>query len=443
MHPVSPRQLEKLSKRLLAFIGTLSEGVGRKARKEAMQSYITGLLMDGKRKSMEPMAARLVRDPADRDAMRQRLQHFITDSDWDDGQVRKALALHLEAKLHDIDAFAIDDTGFEKKGESSVGVARQYSGTLGRVGNCQVATSLHLVSEASSASIGMRLYLPKAWAEDEERREKVGVPEEVEFQPKWKIGLDLLAESLEWGVSKRPVLADAGYGDCFEFRNGLDERGLPYVVGISETTLVWRPGEEPSPAGKNGADEAGRNSADKSKKTKPVSVLQLARERRKRKLHTVTWRQGSKGPQKSRFGFVRIHAAHGYKKREPPGQEQWLIYEWPRGEDKPTKFWLSTLSEKSSKRKLVKMAKVRWRIERDYQDMKQEVGLNHFEGRKWRGFHHHVTLCIAAHAFLALNRAFSPQGPPRPSRPEIPDLASLEASASRGSIALGGHMPIM
>ena len=408
-----------------------------------MQNYITGLLMDGKRKSMEPMAARLVKEPADREAMRQRLQHFITDGGWDDEQVRKPLALLLEAELDDISAFAIDDTGFEKKGENSVGVARQYSGTLGRVGNCQVATSLHLISEANSAGIGMRLYLPKAWADDGERRKKVGVPKEIEFQPKWKLGLDLLDKALEWGVSKRPVLFDAGYGDCFEFRKGLDERGLPYVGGISETTLVWRPGEEPSQASKDDAEADGRNSSDERKKTKPVSALQLARERGKRKLHTVTWRQGSKGPQKSRFGFVRIHTAHGYKNREVPGQEQWLLYEWPDGEDKPTKFWLSTLSANSSKRKLVRMAKVRWRIERDYQDMKQEVGLNHFEGRKWRGFHHHVTLCMAAHAFLALNRAFSPHKPPRTEGPKNSDLASLEATNSSGSIALGGHMPIV
>lgn len=392
---MSPKQLEKVSEKLQAFIAMLANGLGHAGREQPMQDYVTGLLLDGKGKSMEPMAARLVEEPDDQDAMRQRLQHLVTVSDWDDDVVREELANHVDAEMSDIDAFVIDDTGFAKKGEHSVGVARQYSGTLARVGNCQVAPSLHLVSETNSTCIGMRLYLPKVWAEDPERRKKAGIPEDVIFQKKWQIGLDLVDKALVWGLPKRPLLSDAGYGDCVEFRRGLDERELPYVVGISATTIVWRPGEE----------------LQLESEHKPVPVSTFALERGRKGLSTVTWRQGSKGPQRSRFGFVRIHTAHGHTKGEPPGSEQWLIYEWPRDEDEPTKFWLSTLPEDLSKRRLVKMAKVRWRVERDYQDMKQQLGLDDFQGRKWRGFHHHTTLCMAAHAFLALNRVFFPLRP--------------------------------
>ena len=409
---MTPKQLEKVSKSLLVFIGTLAKGLGDARREPAMRDYITGLLLDGEGKSMEPMAARLVAEPDDREAVRQRLQHHVSVSDWDDDAVRAELAEQVESEMSDIEAFVIDDTGFAKKGEHSVGVARQYSGTLARVGNCQVAASLHLVSEANSACIGMRLYLPQTWANDPERRKKAGVPAEVKFLKKWQIGLELLDKALAWGSPKRPVLSDAGYGDCVEFRQGLDARELPYVVGISSTTIVWRPGEEPR---SKTNDQTQKSSRDRGEKApgKPVSILALAMERGRKGLSTVTWRRGSKGPQRSRFGVLRIRTAHDHDKGKPPSAEQWLLYEWPNDEDEPTKFWLSTLPEQTSKRRLIKLAKLRWRVERDYQDMKQEVGLDDFQGRKWRGFHHHATLCMAAHAFLALNRAFFPHRTPR------------------------------
>lgn len=233
----------------------------------------------------------------------------------------------------------------------------------------------------------------------------VGIPEEVEFQKKWQIGLSLLDKALGWDLPKHPVLTDAGYGDCVEFRHGLDERGLSYAVGISEKTVVWRPGQEPKSSDNGGS--VGRHPH------KPVSVAKLALERGRRALRQVMWRKGSKGPQKSRFGFLRIHAAHGHTKGRPPESEQWLLYEWPTDEAKPTKFWLSTLPPDTSKRALVRMVKLRWRVERDYQDLKQEVGLDDFQGRKWRGFHHHVAMCMVAHAFLSLNRAYSPLRTPQ------------------------------
>jgi SRSO17 transposase len=397
---MSPKQLEKVRKRLLVFAAILSEGLGRAGRAETMQDYLTGLLFGERRRTMDRIAETLVHERDEADAQRQRFQHFISSSPWDEDAIYEPLARHVDTELAGMKTFVLDDTGFAKKGTKSVGVARQYSGTLARVGNCQVAPSLHLATENYSAGIGMRLYLPGEWAEDRERRKAAGVPEDVEFRKKWQIGLDLLDKALSWNLPKYPVLADAGYGDCVEFRHGLDERGLLYTVGISETTVVWCPGQEPKTS--DHGNSAGRHPH------KPVSVAAFALERGRKALHTVTWRQGSKGPQKSRFGFVRLRTAHGHTKGTPPGPEQWLLYEWPTDEAKPTKFWLSTLPVQTSKRTLVRMAKLRWRVERDYQDLKQEVGLDDFQGRKWRGFHHHAALCMAAHAFLSLNRAYSP-----------------------------------
>lgn len=241
------KELERLRAELAAFLDVMTEGMGRMERCRAMQSYVTGLLLDGERKSIQPMAARLVQEPSEAEAMRQRLQECITISDWNEDKVWSRLALHVAAKMPELEAFVLDDTGFPKKGEHSVGVARQYSGTLGRVDNCQVATSLHLAGEAGSACIGMRLYLPEGWAKNEERRAKAGVPDAVEFRTKWQLGLELLDKALAWGLDKRVVLADAGYGDCMEFRQELRNRGLPYVLGILSTIVVWRPGEGPEP----------------------------------------------------------------------------------------------------------------------------------------------------------------------------------------------------
>lgn len=400
------KELERLRAELAEFLGVITEGMGRMERCRAMQAYVTGLLLDGERKSIQPMAARLVQEPSEAEAMRQRLQECITISDWNADEVWSRLALHVAAKIPELEAFVLDDTGFPKKGEHSVGVARQYSGTLGRVDNCQIATSLHLAGEAGSACIGMRLYLPEGWAKDEERRRKAGVPEEVEFRPKWQLGLELLDKALDWGLDKRVVLADAGYGDCMEFRQELRKRALPYVLGILSTIVVWRPGEGPEPPPIPSEKKLGRPRTKwQTGEATPVSVMELALERGRRALHTVRWREGSRGRQKSQFGFERVRTAHGHTKGHAPGHEQWLIYEWPKGEPEPTKFWLADLPKGTSQRKLVRLAKLRWRVERDYQDMKGEVGLDHFEGRTWRGFHHHAVLCAVAHAFLALQRA--------------------------------------
>lgn len=387
------RAIEKLERELTEYVDSLVEGMGREERRRAMGLYVTGLLLDGERKSIEPMAARLVDSPDEIEAMRQRLQQCVTVSDWPDDELRRRLALKLDAELPGVEALVVDDTGFPKKGKASVGVARQYSGTLGRTDNCQVATSLHLAGEAGSGCIALQLYLPEAWANDLPRRKKVGVPESTAFRKKWEIALEQIDDAIAWGVRKHLVLADAGYGDVGEFRAGLTERGLQYIVGVQGSVMVWPPAEDPDAGGA------------------PRTVAEVAKSLGRAAYTRVTWREGSKGRQSSRFAAMRVRVATGHRRGLPAGELQWLLCAWPNGEKEPTKFWLSTLPVGTSLKDLVRAAKLRWRVERDYQEMKQELGLDHFEGRTWRGFHHHASLCAMAHGFLALRRALFPPEP--------------------------------
>ena len=335
--------------------------------------------------------------------MRQRLQECVSISTWSDKDMYARLALKIDRELPGIEAFVIDDTGFPKKGVHSVGVSRQYSGTLGRIDNCQVATSLHLAGEQTSACIGFRLYLPETWTSDLPRREKTGIPDAISFQEKWRIALDLLDDALHAGTRHHVVLADAGYGDISEFRTGLTKRKLDYVVGIRGETVVWSPESNPRVPPRKRSGRPATCWVDA--RHPPISIEKLAA---RLPFRTVTWREGSRGWQSSRFAAARVRTAQRHHHAEPPGEEQWLLCQWPDGEAAPAKYWLSSLPATTSNRTLVRIAKLRWRIERDYQEMKQELGLDHFEGRSWRGFHHHATLCSLAHAFLALRRALSP-----------------------------------
>jgi SRSO17 transposase len=397
------RELKRLEDDLREFLDGMLDGMGRKERISAMESYLVGLLLDGERKSIEPMAARLIDDASEIQAMRQRLQECVSISTWSDEEMFRRVARKLERDLPGLEALVIDDTGFPKKGKHSVGVHRQYSGTLGRVDNCQVAVSLHLAGEGTSGCIGLRLYLPETWIEDTSRRRKVGIPDEVLFREKWKISLDLIDAALAAGVRQHVVLADPGYGDTGEFREGLSQRNLCYVVGVKGDLVVWPPESKPTCRRTKGPGRPPTRHRDE--RHPPVSSAQLAL---KLKFREVRWREGSRGWQSSRFAAARIRTAHRHQNGLPPGDEQWLLCQWPDGEKTPTKYWLSTLPKDTSLSALVRFAKLRWRVERDYQEMKQEVGLDHFEGRSWRGFHHHATLCAVAHAFLALRRALFP-----------------------------------
>lgn len=425
--------LRRLERELHEYLREMLEGLGRRERVEALSWYVTGLLLDGERKSIEPMAARLVDHESEISAMRQRLQEGVTISGWADEEVFRRLALKVDSELPGVEALIIDDTGFPKKGAHSVGVQRQYSGTLGRRDNCQVATSLHLGGEQGSACIALQLYLPEQWCADEERRRKAKVPDDVQFATKHEIALAQLDAALRWGVRKHVVLVDAGYGESTDFREELARRGLSYVVGVNGEPRVWTPRSNPSIPSRNGP--RGRSPTNYVDRRHPPQTIRglcrtLAPQR-------VSWRQGSLGWQTSRFAAVRIRHAHRYKKGDAPGDEQWLLCEWRHEDAEPTKFWLSNLPARTSLQTLVRFAKLRWRVERDYQELKQEIGLDHFEGRTWRGFHHHATLCAVAHGFLALRRALFP---PEPSEM---DSFTRTTSASAGPALVGGDLPVM
>jgi len=272
---MTPSQLKKLDHELGKFLDDMTVSMGRPERRSAMRHYVTGLLLDGERKSVQPMAARLVKEAAEADAMRQRLQDCVSLSPWSDDEMLRRLALKFEREMPDLEAFVIDDTGFAKKGTHSVGVARQYSGTLGRTDNCQVAVSLHLAGVRGSGCIAMRVYLPEEWASDKPRRASVGVPLEIAFQTKWEMALTQLDAALVAGIRRHVVLADAGYGDATEFRMGIEERGLEYVMAVSGVPTIWRPGIIPSVPN---VTKVGRPSTRPQAEQAPVALSEYARE---------------------------------------------------------------------------------------------------------------------------------------------------------------------
>jgi SRSO17 transposase len=393
-----------------------------------MSQYITGLLLDGERKSIEPIAARLVERPDQIQAMRQRLQQCVVVSPWDADVLFARLAQMLDQDVPEITALIVDDTGFPKKGTHSVGVARQYSGTLGRTDNCQIATSLHLAGERGSGCIGMRLYLPEAWTTDRARCRAAGVPDTIAFGPKWQHALELLDAALGAGVRRHVVLGDAAFGEVTAFRDALSVRGLSYLLRVQGSLVVWPPGTRFTVPARRGTMGRRRTTLRPTGPTSPVPLAALAATLRHRR---VTWREGSRGPPASRFAAVRVRLAHRHAEGAGPGPELWLLSEWPRGEPAPTKYYLSSLPVTTPLRTLVRFAKLRWRVERDYQELKGELGLDHFEGRTWHGFHHHVALCAAAHAFLALRRAlFPPALDPMDDRRRAPTPAISAAPSS-------------
>jgi SRSO17 transposase len=440
---MTPTQLARLGTRLERFIEYCFEGLGRLERRRALGYYLRGLLLDGERKSVEPIAVRLVSSAGEFQGMRQSLLQALSVARWDQGTVFRRIAERVETGLPGVDAMVIDDTGFPKKGYASVGVTRQYSGTLGRIDNCQVATSLHLASEYGGACIGMRLYLPRSWTEDQQQRQRGQIPQDVEFAEKWRIAVALLDDALAWGVRKHVVVADAGYGDAGEFRAALVERGLTYVVGVAGSAVVWPPGIMPSPPN-NPPGKPGRPRTKwKHKTARPLPIAELARRLPPNAWRKVTWREGTRGPQSSRFAAVRVRTAHRHGAGHPPGHDQWLLCEWPRRAEEPTTFYLSNEPPTASRKRLVYLAKLRWRIERDYQEMKGELGLDHFEGRSWSGFHHHLACVAAAHAFLTLERVLFP---PRPSATHVSGVPTSPAGGAATdnryvSVVLATHPP--
>jgi SRSO17 transposase len=345
--------------------------------------------------------------------MHQSLHHVVADAPWNDEAILdRCLDFVLPAMLRQeaVVAWVVDDTGFPKKGHESVGVARQYCGQVGKQDNCRVAVSLSVTTEKASMPIAFRLYLPEAWTKDRKRRKKTGVPVDIAFQTKAEIALEQVQRAQQRGIPQGVVLADAGYGNDTRFRTALTEMELTYVMGVQSTVTVWKPGEEPKPApARKGSLGRPRKLLQRDSKHQPVSAKELAVSLPAEAWHKVTWRQGVKQKLQSRFAALRVRPAHRDYWRAKPHPEEWLLIEWPSDETEPTKYWLSTLSADTPLVELVHMAKHRWIIERDYQELKQELGLGHYEGRGWRGFHHHATLCIAAYGFLVAERnRFSP-----------------------------------
>ena len=305
--------------------------------------------------------------------------------------------------------WVVDDSGFPKKGQHSVGVARQYCGQIGKQENCRVAVSLSMTTETSSMPVAFRLYLPETWANDSKRRDRAGVPADISFQTKPEIALSQIRQARERGIPEGVVLAEAGYGTDSGFRTELTKLELCYVVGIQSTLTVWEPGKEPKPAPRGRGTGRPPKLLRRDPEHQPVSVKQLALSLPAERWKTVMWRPGVKQKLRSRFAAIRVRPAHRDYWRSEPHAQEWLLIEWPKGEEQPTKHWFSTLPVETSLTQLVRMAKHRWIIERDYQELKQELGLGHFEGRGWRGFHHHATLCLAAYGFLVAERnRFSP-----------------------------------
>jgi len=356
------------------------------------------------------MAAKLA--PNDVRRMHQSLHHLVADAPWDDESLLgRALDTVLPSMLRQspVVAWVVDDTGLPKKGKHSVGVTRQYCGQVGKQDNCRVAVSLSVTTETSSMPVAFRLYLPEVWASDPERRKKAGVPGEIAFQTKPQIALDQIKRARERGVPTGVVLADAGYGNDTKFREQLAEWRLTYVAGIQSTVTVWKPGEQPAPAPKGKGLGRPPKLLQRDPKHQPVTVKDLALSLASDAWQTVCWRAGVKDDLASRFAAVRVRPAHRDYWRAQPHAEEWLLIEWPAGESEPTKYWFSTLPADLPLTDLVHLAKHRWIIERDYQELKQELGLGHFEGRGWRGFHHHSTLCIVSYGFLVAERSrFSP-----------------------------------
>src|SRR3954464_3909703 len=425
------------------YVERLGDVLGHADRRAPLRAYTTGLLLPGERKSVEPMAARV--DPGRVGAAHQSLHHFVAKAAWDDAALLAAVRAHaLPAMLGrgPVRAWIVDDTGLPKKGRLSVGVARQYCGQLGKRENCQVAVTLSVATGHASLPIAYRLYLPEAWAADPARRATAGVPEEVAFATKPAIALDQIRQALADGVPPGVVVTDAGYGNDTDFRDGVTGLGLANVAGILGTTSLWPPGAGPLPA----APRSGRGRPPKRLRRdaahQPLAAERLATGLPADAWRSVAWREGTAGELSSRFAAVRVRPAHGDFRLGEPRAEEWLLVEWPEGEKEPTKYWLSTLPEAATLEELVAIAKLRWRIERDFEELKQELGLGHFEGRGWGGFHPQATPCGAAHRFpgAVRRRLRLPGGralPLFPSRLEAPARSPRAA----GRLPAAGVLP--
>jgi SRSO17 transposase len=396
---LSDKQLQRVRGRLVGFAGEMFEPMARRDQRRWGEVYLRGLMLDGKRKSIEPMAARL------EDGDEQCLQQFVNQSPWRWEPVRERLALRMSSVIEPV-AWVIDDTGFPKFGDKSVGVARQYCGALGKVGNCQLGVSINAVTAQASCPIDWRLFLPEQWDQDP-RRKACRVPDEVGHRPKWQLALDMIDELIGWGIEPAPVLGDCAYGDATGLRLGLEQRDIPYVLDVKFMTSAL-----PEQAERLRPDYPGRGRPPAARYRRPFSnVAALAAAAAPDAWIDVQWREGTRGPMRSRFAALRVRPANVKLRRaDPDGQlpVRWLLAERPEGNDAPTDYWLSNLPADTPIERLVELAKLRWRVEQDYRELKDALGLDHFEGRSWPGWQHHVTLVSVAHGFLTTERLRRP-----------------------------------
>jgi SRSO17 transposase len=432
---VTPNEVAALDRRLDRFLADLTESLGRSERHRWAKVYLQGLLMDGGRKSIEPLAERIA--GADVQSLRQ----FVGQSPWAVEQIQQRLAEKVADLMAEPEVWMIDETSFPKAGAASVGVARQYCGALGKVANCQVAVSLHWSTCEASCPLAWRLYLPQSWLETPARRVEGKIPDNISYRSKNQLALELIDQVLSWDVPRLPVVADSAYGNDFDFRASLRERGLQYAVAVEPVIKVWT--TDPHLVPLAAAKQRGRPREYPALKDLPAAktLAEVAKELPKKAWRTITWRQGTKGPMRSRFAQVKVWAAHGWKRQEHPKRVmEWLLIEWPEDAAAPTDYWLAQLGEQSlGLRRLVKTARARWRVELDYRELKEELGLDHYEGRHWLGWHHHVTLVSMAFAFLRTEQAQAKKN----FWCDVDDTAADSSTAAGPSHSAGGTMPVV
>jgi SRSO17 transposase len=385
--------------RLAGYFGDVASGLVRSEQRWAAEYYARALMMDGARKSLEPLVTRMGGTSVEYEA----LQHFLADSPWDPAVIDRAVAERVCAVIEPV-AWVLDDTGVPKYGRHSPGVKRQYSGTLGKIGSCQIAVSLHAVSINGTVPLGFRLYVPEDWCADPVRRRETKIPQSVEFQTKPTLGGELIARAAGWKIRRAPVLGDQAYGNDTKLRTRLHGDGIDYVLSIAPECGIYPSGTvfavpPRTPGSRGPAPSVFRT------ETEPRSITELVSGLTPDAWQTVAFRDIDGGQLVSRFAFVRVIAANPIETLRQEPREEWLIIEWPDGHEHPSDYWLSNLPASTEPEQLARLARLRWMIELDYKQLKGELGLDHYEGRSYLGFHHHCSLVTAAHGFLTLERA--------------------------------------
>jgi SRSO17 transposase len=392
MAAVEPRE------RLVAFAEDVFDAFERSSQRVNGELYLRGLIEQGPRKSLQPTLFRLGESGARYESM----QQFVADSPWSWGELVRRVAERVAPRL-EVTCWVVDDTGFPKDGRRSPGVKRQYSGTLGKIGNCQIGVSLHAVGQRGTLPLGWSLYLPEDWCDDPDRRARAKITNDVRFQTKAQLAAALIGDAVAWEIPRGPILADQAYGDDSAFRIGLDEERLSYVVAVSERTTVYDAQTEFSVPARAGS--RGRPTSVRRADHEPTAVVALAAALPAEAWQTLVFGESPTGIQRhGRFACVRVFAVGEIRRQVRPPRSEWLIIEWPEQAAQPTAYWLSNLPLGTAPVELARLARLRWTIELDYRQLKGELGLDHYEGRSWAGWHHHTALVTCAHAFLTEER---------------------------------------